>query len=161
MITDGQLSVPAFPDKQAKAHEILAKLWQDRSGRLSLQVCSEYYFTVTRKLKPGLEPESAWSDLEALRAWEALVHRFYDLQKARETEIRYGLSWWDSMIVASAYLAQYSRILSEDLSESQEYFGLRVVNPFLSNFPVLARDIAPASIAMSFGSCCASGLYSL
>jgi predicted nucleic acid-binding protein len=121
----------SFPDKQAKAHEILAKLWQDRSGRLSLQVCSEYYVTVTRKLKPGLEPDSAWSDLEALRAWEPLATDFATLQRARETEVRYGLSWWDSMIVASACLAECTRILSEDLSGGQEYFGLRVVNPFL------------------------------
>jgi predicted nucleic acid-binding protein len=122
----------AFPDKQRRAHEVLDRLWRERSGRLSVQVCGEYYVTVTRKLKPGLDPESAWSDLEALHAWEPSALDFKTLQKAHEIGLRYGLAWWDSLIVASAFFAECTQILSEDLSVGQEYLGLRIVNPFQS-----------------------------
>jgi predicted nucleic acid-binding protein len=121
----------SFPGKQRQAHEILSRLWRERSGRLSVQVCNEYYVTVTRKLKPGLPPETAWSDLEALRAWEPVLLDFETLRKARETELRYRLSWWDSLIVASALGAECTQILSEDLSAGQEYFGMRILNPFI------------------------------
>ncbi len=119
----------AFPEKQLRAHEVLSRLWRDRSGRLSVQVCNEYYVRVTRKLKPGLIPETAWNDLEALRAWEPVQLDFEILRKARETELRYGLSWWDALIVASAIRVECAQILSEDLAAGQEYFGVRVVNP--------------------------------
>lgn len=121
----------AFPEKLVRAQDVLAKLWQNRSGRLSIQVCSEYYVTVTRKLRPGMDPESAWSDIEALRAWEPSALDYKTLEKAHDTEIRYGLSWWDSLIVASAFFAECTHILSEDLNAGQEYYGIRVVDPFL------------------------------
>lgn len=47
-------------------------LWQTRSGFLSMQVLNEYYVNVTQKLKPGLTKAEAWSDLEALDAWEPI-----------------------------------------------------------------------------------------
>jgi predicted nucleic acid-binding protein len=56
---------------------------------------------------------------------------FETLRKARETELRYRLSWWDSLIVASALGAECTQILSEDLSAGQEYFGMRILNPFV------------------------------
>ncbi len=36
----------------------LQQLWQERAGRISVQVLCEYYVNVTRKLKPSLEPQS-------------------------------------------------------------------------------------------------------
>lgn len=119
----------SFPDKQERAHAMLSRLWRDRSGRLSVQVCNEYYVTVTRKLKPGLSHEAAWSDLEALHAWEPSILDFETLRKARETELRYGLSWWDSLIVASAIRSECTVVLSEDMCTGQEYSGVRIVNP--------------------------------
>jgi hypothetical protein len=35
---------------------------------LILLVLSEYYIKVTRKLRPGLAPEEAWDDVQALFA---------------------------------------------------------------------------------------------
>jgi len=39
--------------KQPVAARWIAQLWRERSGRTSAQVLSEFYVTVTRKLKPG------------------------------------------------------------------------------------------------------------
>jgi len=122
----------ADPIKQAGASEALARLWRERSGRISTQVLSEYFVTVTQKLRPGLDREAAWSDVEALSAWDPVAIDQGPLRKAREVQIRHGLSWWDSLIVAAAWVAECAEILSEDLGAGETYLGLRVINPFQS-----------------------------
>lgn len=91
---------------------------------------SEYFVTVTRKLDPGLPPEEAWDDIEALSAWNPLQIDMPLLSRSFAIQRRYKLSWWDSMIVAAAEAAGCDRILSEDLSPGASYFGITVENPF-------------------------------
>ncbi len=50
---------------------------------------------------------------------------------ARRVQIRYKLSWWDSLIIAAASIAGCETILSEDINHSQNYLGIKVVNPFI------------------------------
>ena len=56
------------PGKQPRAAAWLAHLWREQTGRTSVQVLSEYYATVTRKLRPGLPAADAWDDPRAGRA---------------------------------------------------------------------------------------------
>ncbi len=120
-------------EKHRAALEIVRRLWESRSGAISTQVCSEYYVTVTRKLDPGLPPEEAWEDVAALLAWRPVPIDAECLRIARHAEARYSLSWWDSLIVAAARIAECSQIVSEDLSAGQEYLGIAVRNPFAWN----------------------------
>ncbi len=121
----------AFPEKRRICRELLIDLWKNRTGRLSVQVCSEYFVTVTRKLKPGLDEPTAWDDIETYSAWNPEPLEYKTLQKAHEAQVRYQLSWWDSLIIASAFFTECGTIVSEDLNHGQEYFGIRVVNPFV------------------------------
>jgi predicted nucleic acid-binding protein len=118
------------PRKQALASARLDELWENRTGRLSVQVLNEYFVSVTRKLSPGLSPEDAWDDVEALAAWEPLPMDLAVLTRAFAVQRRYQLSWWDSLIVAAAEACGCNRILSEDLSDGARYFGILVENPF-------------------------------
>jgi len=118
------------PQKQAIAAAKLAELWETRGGRLSIQVLNEYFVSVTRKIKPGLSPEEAWDDIEALSAWNPLPIDMAILTRAFAVQRRDQLSWWDSMIVAAAEAAGCTRILSEDLSHDASYLGITVENPF-------------------------------
>jgi len=121
----------AFPVKQQICHELLAGLWVARTGRLSVQVCNEFFVTVTRKLKPGMDESSAWAVIETYAAWNPEPLDYKTLRKAHEVQTLYQTSWWDSLIVASAFYAECATIVSEDLNSGQEYFGIRVINPFL------------------------------
>jgi predicted nucleic acid-binding protein len=56
------------PEKQTIAMEWLARLWQNRSGKISYQCLNEYYVTVTQRLKPGLAKEIARMDIKSLQA---------------------------------------------------------------------------------------------
>jgi predicted nucleic acid-binding protein len=49
---------------------------------------------------------------------------------ALEIRERAGLSYWDSATVAAARLSGCSTLLSEDLSDGQDYDGVVVSNPF-------------------------------
>lgn len=118
------------PEKQAVAAQRLDQLWDGQNGKLSVQVLNEYFVNVTRKLDPGLSPDEAWDDIEALSVWEPLQMDMPLLQRGYAVHRRYGLSWWDSLIVAAAEVASCATILSEDLANGAQYFGITVENPF-------------------------------
>jgi predicted nucleic acid-binding protein len=118
------------PEKQLVANALLEELWENRNGRLSVQVLNEYFVNATRKLDPGLTAEEAWDDIEALISWDPMPIDMAILNRSYAVQRRYGLSWWDSMIVAAAEACGCARIYSEDLSHGATYFGITVVNPF-------------------------------
>ena len=43
---------------------------------------------------------------------------------------RFGLNYWDCAILAAARLLGCDAVYSEDMSDTQDYDGLRVINPF-------------------------------
>jgi predicted nucleic acid-binding protein len=119
------------PDKQPCAEAWMQHLWRTRSGRTSVQVLNEYYVTVTRKLSPGLDRSSARDDVRDLRAWRPAVVDDSTMTLAWDLEDRFSLSWWDSLVVASAIELGCDDLLSEDLQDGQRFDGLVVKNPFL------------------------------
>lgn len=118
------------PAKQLVAAEWLHELWSQQRGRTSVQVLSEYYTTVTRKLRPGLPADEAWEDVAALLVWQPQEINRRVLEQAREIERRYALSWWDSMIVAAAQLQNCGLLLSEDLQHGWTCGTVTIRNPF-------------------------------
>ena len=120
----------AFPRKQSVARGWLERLWRDRTGRVSVQVLSEYYTTMTRKLRPQLLPEDAWEDVRALAAWRPQPVDLPVLERGREIERRFSLSWWDSLIVAAAQMQDCTLLLSEDLQDAMTIGNVTIRNPF-------------------------------
>jgi len=118
------------PAKQPMAAEWIRTLWSEQRGRTSMQVLSEYFTTVTRKLDPGLPADEAWEDVTALFAWEPQEINRGVLVRAREIERRYLLNWWDALIVAAAQLQNCSLLLSEDLQDGFVCGPVSVRNPF-------------------------------
>jgi predicted nucleic acid-binding protein len=118
------------PEKQARAMEWMERLWRGRVGRTSYQVLSEFYVTVTAKLSPGMPAEDARRDVRALHAWQPLSIDAAVLEGAWAVQGRYGLSWWDSLVVAAAQVLECRWLLTEDLRHGQDLAGVRVVDPF-------------------------------
>jgi predicted nucleic acid-binding protein len=130
--------------KQLRAAGWLEYLWYEQSGRTSMQVLSEYYVNVTRKLSPGLAPEEAWDDVEALLTWHPQPIDELLLRRGREIELRYRLSWWDSLVVGAAQLQGCTVLLTEDLQDRAVYGGVTVRSPF-----TLAIEEAAATYAVA------------
>lgn len=54
------------------------------------------------------------------------------VKRAIDNHRRYGISYWDSLILAAAERAGCGEVHSEDLQDGQVYNRVRVVNPFKS-----------------------------
>ncbi len=118
------------PLRQPVARAWLDHLWAAGAGRLSTQVLNEYYVTVTHKLKPGLPASAARADVLDLGTWRPIAIDGHVIETAWTIEDRYGLSWWDSLIVASAQHLECDRLLSEGLQAGQRFGGVTVIDPF-------------------------------
>ncbi len=119
------------PVKGEVARTLVRSLWQNRNGRISTQVCSEYFVTVTKKLSAPMNEQEAWDDVEDLMAWNPVPISQECLKIGRQVQLRYRLSWWDSLIVAAASISGCEKIYTEDLNHRQEYLGMQIINPFI------------------------------
>ena len=133
--------------KRLRAADWMARLWSERSGRTSILVLSEYYVTVTRKLRPAVSTDGAWNDVKALLAWQPQAIDQALLQRAREIEQRHRLSWWDSMVVAAAQLQDCAVLLTEDLPDGAAYGSVTVRSPFTLAVEEVRAGYAVASSA--------------
>ena len=118
------------PEKQPVAREWLDRLWRSKQGRLSVQVLNEFYVTVTRKLQPGMSIGNARADIRDLISWDPMPVNAALLDRAWAVETRFGLQYWDALIVASAQQSGCRHLLTEDLQDGQDLDGVLVVNPF-------------------------------
>lgn len=110
-------------DKQAVARQLLRD-----SGeiRLSTQVLSEFYVTVTRKLARPLAPEHALQVVEHWRRFPvaAITPKLVARGIARSIESR--ISFWDGLVVETALAEGTRRLVSEDLHDGWQVEGMRV-----------------------------------
>jgi predicted nucleic acid-binding protein len=119
------------PEKQQQAMAWMRYLWALQTGRLSFQVLQEFYVTVTQKLQPGMDFQSARNDVQSLFAWRPIYIGTDAIQGAWLIQDRFKLSWWDSLVVSAAQIGDCRYLLTEDLQENQVFENVRVINPFL------------------------------
>jgi predicted nucleic acid-binding protein len=97
---------------------------------ISTQVLSETANVAFKRLSLSLaETRVLITTLEAMCHVEVIsmvtIHTAFDIRE------RYGFSWYDSLIIASALEADCDVLYSEDMQNEQEINGhLRIVNPF-------------------------------
>ena len=114
--------------KHRIAVELVARLAKQDIGALSTQVLAEYYNAATKKLH--MSSEEAEETIRDLSCWKIHRSSHADIVSAIGLQRRYGLSWWDALIVSSAIECGAGILWSEDLSNGQKYGTLVVRNPF-------------------------------
>ena len=98
-------------------------------GVVSVQVLNEFASVATRKL--GLSFDETRETLGAVRSAcrvDPLTEETHDL--GLEIAEAHRIPLYDAMIVASAYLARCTTLLSEDMHDGAEMEGVRIRNPF-------------------------------
>jgi predicted nucleic acid-binding protein len=96
-------------------------------GMVSSQVIQEFFGVVFRRFAPQMTFAEAEQNLMA----PAGVHSSYSLYMAALTlSRRNSLSWYDSLIVASASESECRVLYSEDLQDGQVFANLKIQNPF-------------------------------
>ena len=117
--------------KQARAARRLGELWETGLGRLSTQVLQEFYVNVTAKIGKPLSRSAAREVVQSYGRWVENFITPVTVVRASEISEIWQLSFWDSMIVATAEQDGAAELLSEDLSHGQTIAGVRISNPFV------------------------------
>lgn len=114
-------------EKAAIAREILS----GRDLALSVQVLQEFYVQATRESRPDpLRHDQAVRLIESFRRYPVQELTLPIVQAAFVTRARWGISYWDAAILEAARSSGSDVVLSEDLSDGEDYDGVRVENPF-------------------------------
>ena len=118
---------PKEQDKAARANAILAA----RDVALSVQVLQEFYVQATRASRPDpITHDQAVRLVESFLRFPVVDTTPELLLAAAATRQRFGISYWDAAILEAARSLGCEVVLSEDLSDGQDYAGVRVENPF-------------------------------
>jgi predicted nucleic acid-binding protein len=118
----------ADPAKQQRALDLVAEHRRARTGVVSLQVLQEYFVTVTRKLQ--VDARVARRKVELLAEFDVATPDVADILAAIDLHRLHGLSFWDALILRAAKQAGCSIVFSEDMQDTREIDGVRIVNPF-------------------------------
>jgi predicted nucleic acid-binding protein len=111
------------------ALEIISQHARLRTGAVSIQVLSEYFSTVTRKLM--LDASLARAQVEFYSLFQVVEPRVADVLASIDLHRLRGFSFWDALILHCAKLAGCRELLTEDMQDGQVIDGVRIVNPFL------------------------------
>lgn len=118
---------PQESHKAERARGILA----ERDLALSVQVLQEFYVQATRESRPDpLTHEQAAKLVDSFLRFPVADVTTQTMLAALATRHRFGISYWDAAILEAARSLGCETVLSEDLSDGQDYAGVRVRNPF-------------------------------
>lgn len=117
-------------DKQGLARNWLAACWRLRCGRLSTQVLNEFYVNARKKFPRKLAQGDARAEIRRYQQWRPWTVDHATVETAWAIESRYGLNYWDALMVAAAQHQGCTLMLTEDLQHDQVIDSVRIVNPF-------------------------------
>ncbi len=120
------------PAKARRALQLIRQAVDTGKGIVSFQVVQEFFNVALRRFAKPM----AFADAE-----QFLATVFRPLMASHSSPALYGealrltdryrLSWYDSLIIASAIEGQCSVLYSEDLQSGQRFGNLEIRNPFV------------------------------
>jgi predicted nucleic acid-binding protein len=133
---DANVLVYAFDasagEKKSAAEQLLRRLWDAGTGRLSVQVLQEFFVIVTAKVARPMSIENAAARIREFTVWKVFSPRASDVLRAILIREQSGISFWDAMIVHAAAESGCDVLWTEDLNDGQVIGGVRIRNPFSS-----------------------------
>jgi predicted nucleic acid-binding protein len=122
----------ASPAKAQRSLELIREAATTRQGIVSFQVVQEFFHFALRRITPPMTVPDAREYLSTVFRPLLIAHSSEGLYAhALHLHGRFRLSWYDSLIVASAMDAECRILYSEDLQHGQTFGELKVRNPFL------------------------------
>jgi predicted nucleic acid-binding protein len=117
-------------DEQEKADRANSIL-RDRYLALSVQVLQEFYVQATRASRPdAITHDQAARLIESFLRFPVADISTEIVLAALATRQRFEISYRDAAILEAARAMGCDVVLSEDLSDGQDYAGVRIENPF-------------------------------
>ena len=115
-------------EKRAVARKLISSAVLSGGCRINVQVLNEFSSVAHRKL--GLTVDEIKAYLEMFRALPVLPVSADVTEKGLDVMNRYGLQFYDSLLLVSASESGCDEFISEDLNDGQIYCGMKAVNPF-------------------------------
>ncbi len=122
--------------EEAEKQRISEALLVHGAGNLtvSVQVLGEFYTQLTRPSRPhSLAHHEAVATMQSLLRNQVQPLTLETFDRAMQYREMFGLNYWDCLILAAAKQGGCDAVYSEDLSASQAYDGIRVINPFVAD----------------------------
>jgi len=118
--------------KHQTAGDILADLWNSGRGIISTQVLQEFFVNVVQKIPKPMNRQKAREVVKDFLKWHVVVNTGDSIIEAIDISIKYGYTFWDSLIIEAAIAGGASVLISEDLQDGQVISGITIKNPFKS-----------------------------
>ncbi|MFH1626220.1 MAG: PIN domain-containing protein [Pseudomonadota bacterium] len=117
-------------EKHKTAKKVFVDLWDSGLGIISTQVLQEFFVNVTQKIPKPLDKILARDIVSDLSKWDVVINDGESILGAVDILLRYGYSFWDSLIIEAAIRSGVGILFSEDLSHGQIIDGVTIENPF-------------------------------
>ncbi len=128
---DTNIMVYSYSVVELAKQAIARKLITDNNSFISTQVLQEIANTVTKKFKFSYA-DAKLAIYECCQNNNLYTNNNNTILKACEVAERYGFSFFDSLIIASALEVGYAILYSEDMNNKQIIFNsLTIINPFV------------------------------
>jgi len=134
VMLDSNVLVYALSDapSERKKRNTAATLLAEQDFRTSYQVLMETWVVATRKMAKPIPEQKVAVFLDRVLAFPCVPGAADLYRQAFRLSRRYEIHPYDAAIVAAAQELGAHTLYSEDLSDGQEYDGVKVVNPFLA-----------------------------
>jgi predicted nucleic acid-binding protein len=119
--------------KQKIARNLIKNALREHRAVISVQVLSEFWVTVTQKIKHPLPESVAEKELELFELMDIVDLRLSVFQDALKMKKLFSLSFWDSLILSAASTANSKIVYSEDMQDGLIVSDMRIENPFLEH----------------------------
>lgn len=116
------------PVKRSIARKLITEAVASGGYEINVQVLNEFSSVAYRKL--GLNIDEIKAYLEMFRALTILPVPADVTEKGLDVMQRYGLQFYDSLLLVAASESGCSEFISEDLNDGQIYCGMKAANPF-------------------------------
>jgi len=136
VFVDANVFIYAYTCDDEQKHSIARNLLRNNVLNneivLSVQILNEFYAVMARYKYPHNEIKLCLNEIiEQVRVMPVELETIKQCIFIKE---KYGYSWWDSLVLASALENDCTILYSEDMQHNQVLENrLRIVNPFLLN----------------------------
>ena|SRR5579864_374449 len=118
--------------KARRAMRLIREGVMTRKGVVSYQVVQEFFNVVLRRFQRPMSMAEAEQYLATIFGPMLSVHSSPALFAAAiQVNHKHRISWYDSLIIASAMEGECSVLFTEDLNHGQKFGSLQIQNPFL------------------------------
>lgn len=121
--------------KFPKAQALLGQMFATGRPTVSVQMLSEFYWSVTRKIPLPLRHDEAVTEInQFFIVMEVVSLTPQVFREALGIIARQQMSLWDAQLLSAAIAGGTSIILSEDFQHRRTIEGVTFLNPFAADF---------------------------